>query len=183
MNGQGERSPRIRSKALFGGPFGTAGRYSIATVPCLERGLHAVQHMVVDPGSGRVLAVDTDKRQALEAARRLLRAVEDADGQGCDGRPLQASLWPAAELPVPSGSETAPRRATRRRREVFERSRGMCHYCRAPLQLLGPWHVEHMMPRALGGSDEAVNLVAACVRCNLRKADRSAIEFVAKESQ
>jgi hypothetical protein len=34
------------------------------------------------------------------------------------------------------------------------------------------------MPQALGGTDAAVNLVAACVPCNLAKGARIAIEFV-----
>lgn len=33
-------------------------------------------------------------------------------------------------------------------------------------------------PRALGGGDDALNLVAACRRCNLAKSDRTAIELV-----
>jgi 5-methylcytosine-specific restriction endonuclease McrA len=68
------------------------------------------------------------------------------------------------------------------RREVFERSRGCCHYCRTPLTLDGQWHVEHMLPRALGGTDDELNLVAACAPCNLAKRDRTALEFVAEQA-
>jgi 5-methylcytosine-specific restriction endonuclease McrA len=57
---------------------------------------------------------------------------------------------------------------------------GRCHYCDTPLQLDGIWHVEHMLPRALGGGDDASNLVAACAPCNLAKSDQTAIEFVVK---
>jgi 5-methylcytosine-specific restriction endonuclease McrA len=32
--------------------------------------------------------------------------------------------------------------------------------------------------RLLGGGDDTLNLVAACMRCNLAKSDRTAIEFV-----
>ena len=67
---------------------------------------------------------------------------------------------------------------SRRRREVFARSDGRCHYCAAVLRLDGKWHVEHQMPRALGGGDELPNLVAACAPCNLSKRDRTALEFM-----
>lgn len=40
--------------------------------------------------------------------------------------------------------------------------------------------IEHQMPRALMGPDELVNLVAACVPCNLSKGDRTALEFLSK---
>jgi 5-methylcytosine-specific restriction endonuclease McrA len=67
---------------------------------------------------------------------------------------------------------------SRRRREVFNRSRGRCHYCASPLELAGAWHADHQQPQALDGADDALNLVASCVACNLAKADRTAIEFV-----
>lgn len=61
---------------------------------------------------------------------------------------------------------------------LFEQSQGQCHYCAAVLTLGGKWHVEHQLPRALGGGDGEMNLVAACVPCNLSKRDRTAIEYV-----
>ncbi len=51
-------------------------------------------------------------------------------------------------------------------------------YCDTTLSLDGKWHVEHQLPRALGGADDALNLVAACIKCNLAKADRTALEFI-----
>ena len=39
-----------------------------------------------------------------------------------------------------------------------------------------------MLPRALAGGDDIGNLVAACVRCNLAKHDRTALEFVVQEA-
>jgi 5-methylcytosine-specific restriction endonuclease McrA len=79
----------------------------------------------------------------------------------------------------PIGSAGAlPKAITKRRREVFDRSRGRCHYCSATLSLDGKWHVEHMLPRALDGDDSPINLVAACVGCNLAKSDRTALEFI-----
>ena len=54
---------------------------------------------------------------------------------------------------------------------VIARAEGRCEYCRrheddSPL---APLHVEHVVPRKHGGSDDLDNLAAACIDCNLRK--------------
>ena len=165
-------SPSILSRPIFGGPFGS-GRYSLATLPCIARGLHAVRYMVVDD-AGAVLSIAEDKREALAGARRLLRdAVQDSE-------PVwqQSGLWDASELVPVDAAGTPLRSVSRRRRTIFDRSGGRCHYCREPLDLSGKWHVEHMVPKALDGTDQPLNLVAACVACNLAKRDRTAVEFL-----
>lgn len=66
------------------------------------------------------------------------------------------------------------------RQYVLEKSGGRCNYCRKNLRLgahglsqdQGGWHVDHSRPRSGGGSQHRNNLVAACVRCNLRKGAR-----------
>lgn len=73
----------------------------------------------------------------------------------------------------------ASRPIGRRRRAIFEKGEGRCHYCAAPLTLDGLWHVEHRMPKALGGTNEPVNLVPSCAPCNFQKRDRTDIEFIA----
>ncbi|MGN6529323.1 MAG: HNH endonuclease [Burkholderiaceae bacterium] len=162
---------RMLQRPIFGGPFGH-GRYALATLPTVSNGLHAVRFMVIEPRRGTVLSVADDKAQAIASARRLLVALPAPDAAN-DGAWQQATLWP--ELPVDRPPKV--RSISRRRREVFERSQGACHYCRTPLTLDGRWHVEHMVPQALGGEDTAANLVAACVPCNLAKRDRTALEF------
>lgn len=87
--------------------------------------------------------------------------------------PNQTALWADDELPMPEIRQAV----TRRRREIFDKSVGRCHYCRTLLLLDGKWYVEHQMPRALGGTDDLTNLVAACTKCNLEKGDRTAIEY------
>ena len=57
------------------------------------------------------------------------------------------------------------------RARVWERAGHRCEYCQlhqddSPLALL---HVEHILPRFHGGSDEPDNLVLACIDCNLHK--------------
>lgn len=157
----------------MGGVFGQ-GEFELATQPAIVNGLHAVRFMVLEPRAGRVLAIADTKADALAGARRVLRATVGAE----EPRWTQPQLWPAAELTTAAAGHTS-RPVARRRREVFERSGGCCHYCRRPLELAGEWHVEHQMPLALGGSEAPGNLVAACVPCNLAKNDRTAIEFMA----
>ena len=165
----------LRHRPIFGGVFGQ-GRYSLATMPCLSNGLHAVRYMVIEPKGGAVLSVAEGKLDALASARKVLRATETlAKNEVPLGE--QASLWPEEDLPV-IGS--APRPISRRRRDVFERSNGRCHYCSSVLKLDGKWHIEHMVPKALDGTDDEVNLVAACVACNLAKSDQTALEFISK---
>lgn len=54
------------------------------------------------------------------------------------------------------------------RYEVLRRDGNACRYCgaKAPDAVLG---VDHVVPVALGGSDDPTNLVAACVDCNAGK--------------
>ncbi len=54
---------------------------------------------------------------------------------------------------------------------VRERAKHRCEYCQlhqddSPLATL---HVEHVVPRKHGGSDDPENLALACIDCNLHK--------------
>jgi hypothetical protein len=64
---------------------------------------------------------------------------------------------------------------------VFEKSGGECGHCGKELSFnnrsrkgRGAWEVEHLHPRAHGGTDHLNNLVAACWPCNIEKGTRSA---------
>lgn len=57
------------------------------------------------------------------------------------------------------------------RAEVRKRAGNACEYCRlhqddSPLAVL---HIEHIIPKIHGGSDDLNNLALACVDCNLHK--------------
>lgn len=62
---------------------------------------------------------------------------------------------------------------------VLVESNSRCHLCGVALRLgdYGPdgWHIDHVIPRFFGGSDDISNLRAACASCNLRKGTRSAV--------
>ena len=57
------------------------------------------------------------------------------------------------------------------RAAVRERAAHRCEYCQlhqndSPLAVL---HVEHILPRIHGGTDDLENLALACIDCNLHK--------------
>ncbi|NUS74276.1 MAG: HNH endonuclease [Corynebacteriales bacterium] len=54
------------------------------------------------------------------------------------------------------------------RRGVFTRDSGRCAYCGAAATT-----IDHVIPRSRGGSHAWENVVAACTKCNHRKADRT----------
>ena len=58
------------------------------------------------------------------------------------------------------------------RRNIFERDRNTCQYCgrRFPKSDLT---IDHVVARSHGGRDSWENLVLACVKCNIRKGDRT----------
>jgi len=56
------------------------------------------------------------------------------------------------------------------RKFVRERARNRCEYCLLPQDYSElAHHVEHIIAKQHGGSDEADNLALACHRCNFRK--------------
>lgn len=66
----------------------------------------------------------------------------------------------------------------RSRRLVVMRAGGRCEYCGLSQDSQeATFHIDHILPKAAGGSSIAQNLALACVSCSLRKeARRSAID-------
>lgn len=56
------------------------------------------------------------------------------------------------------------------RRNILERDRHSCQYCNYKGEHLT---LDHVTPRSRGGGDSWENLVAACVRCNVHKGNRT----------
>ena len=70
---------------------------------------------------------------------------------------------------------------TRVRFGVFERCNFACFYCGLPAQTgVIALQVDHVLPQALGGTDDPWNLVAACQPCNLGKTDHAPADPVLK---
>ena len=58
-------------------------------------------------------------------------------------------------------------------RQVRQRAAERCEYCRMHQSLQGAtFHVEHIIPRSLGGRSQLDNLAWACPSCNLHKSNR-----------
>ena len=59
----------------------------------------------------------------------------------------------------------------RTRARVRERAGNRCEYCQLPQHdsPLAALHVEHIVPRVHGGTDDLENLALACIDCNLHK--------------
>ncbi|MFH1197668.1 MAG: HNH endonuclease [bacterium] len=56
------------------------------------------------------------------------------------------------------------------RKNILKRDGHKCAYCgRGDL----PLTIDHVIPRARGGEDSWENLVAACLKCNNKKSDRT----------
>lgn len=55
------------------------------------------------------------------------------------------------------------------RKNILRRDGHRCQYCSVSQNLT----VDHVIPRSKGGEDTWENLVAACVKCNNKKGDRS----------
>ena len=60
------------------------------------------------------------------------------------------------------------------RQLVAARAGGVCEYCRLLQAATGvTFHIEHLVPRSLGGQTVMSNLALSCPGCNLAKADRT----------
>jgi hypothetical protein len=59
----------------------------------------------------------------------------------------------------------------RTRALVRERAGDRCEYCQLPQEdsPLAVLHVEHILPKIHGGTDDMENLALACIDCNLHK--------------
>jgi len=64
--------------------------------------------------------------------------------------------------------------ANTRKARVWNKTRGHCHLCGEKLKYAGDWQIDHVVPRAFGGSDEDWNFLPACGFCNrMKKAART----------
>ena len=100
-----------------------------------------------------VVLVLTGKATVLEASG-VLRSERTAI-------PAPVVLVLTRYVHVPVRRPTGPTR-----RSVLARDNHRCAYCGA-----GADTIDHVRPRSRGGAHEWSNVVAACVRCNHRKAD------------
>lgn len=63
-------------------------------------------------------------------------------------------------------------------KELLKKQGGKCAYC--AVRLKGKYHVDHVMPLALGGSNSKSNIQITCPDCNLKKHALHPIDFAHK---
>ena len=102
-----------------------------------------------------VVLVLAGKATVLETDGRLLHSERSAV-------PLPLVLCLVRYVHVPHRRTVPPTRRT-----VLLRDQHQCAYCGGSADT-----VDHVQPRSRGGRHEWTNVVAACSRCNHRKADR-----------
>lgn len=75
---------------------------------------------------------------------------------------------------------TARRSFNARQREaIFTAAGGVCHICGGLIGLKA-WEVEHVLPLALGGSNEPDNLRPAHVACHAEKTAKADVPAIAR---
>jgi len=77
---------------------------------------------------------------------------------------------------LPEGGERYRTREVLKR-AVIARDGEVCRYCGTTS---GPFQLDHIHPRALGGSDDMANLAVACPTCNNRKRAKTVEEWLAE---
>jgi len=65
--------------------------------------------------------------------------------------------------------KTPSRKVHYNRRTIFLRDNNQCQYCASKVDLT----LDHLIPKCQGGLTTWENVVAACVKCNLKKAGRT----------
>ena len=74
--------------------------------------------------------------------------------------------------------QQGPLYQTTLRAYVYHRDGGKCQYCGKRPNKDNPLTLDHIVPRAAGGSDRPDNIVAACRRCNHAKGDQPVDQFM-----
>lgn len=58
------------------------------------------------------------------------------------------------------------------RKNIWLRDKGICQYCTARIQI-SEMHWDHVVPRDSGGRSCWTNIVCSCLKCNLKKNNRT----------
>jgi len=73
------------------------------------------------------------------------------------------------------------------RQSVLRKTSGRCVYCAIALTtqrgLPNSFEVDHVLPVALGGTDDVANLVPSCMSCNSKKQAKTALVFISRGDQ
>ena len=129
------------------------------------------------------IELDDDLAASIEAgAKADRRTVEafltvliDRHAYGMLGRdyvPFTAEEMAAYRAEKLAGKTKRIPITAKQRNSIFERCEGKCAYCAGQLLYNDPWHIDHIVPLAKGGSNDESNLTLACALCNVKKRDK-----------
>lgn len=64
-------------------------------------------------------------------------------------------------------------------KKIIDRQRAKCAYCKVSLRRKGKFnfHLDHIIPISLGGTNDPLNLQCLCPTCNLKKQDKHPLEW------
>ena len=178
-------SPFLRSRQIISPSLGQLGLH-LGSLVSTDRGLDLVTYFVVDPQTRFAISMGNTKDVALSMARDVVQVAGPARicawstqyHKDCHAVVVAQREQFEAQRQAQEAETQVVRSIPRPRRQIFEKAGGACHYCKTVLTLDGKWHIEHKLPKALGGDNHPDNLTAACPSCNLKKRDLTDTEFL-----
>jgi 5-methylcytosine-specific restriction endonuclease McrA len=89
-------------------------------------------------------------------------------------RKLTLTRWFQRGHRIQRISNVFPNRAAERRK-AYSRDKSLCRYCG---KLVGSdFHLDHIIPKSIGGTNDSDNLATACANCNLRKTEERPLKL------
>jgi 5-methylcytosine-specific restriction endonuclease McrA len=121
----------------------------------------------IDERNKQWLADNSDKKSEIDAEyrKREVEKVAAANSKWSRENPeKRMAIWRNRQARIAGcdGTHTADDVS-----KIYASQSGLCVYCDADLSL--GYHVDHIMPIALGGSNWPSNLQCLCPTCNIRK--------------
>ncbi|MEW5248904.1 HNH endonuclease [Microbulbifer sp. 2201CG32-9] len=108
-------------------------------------------------------------QKAKRPCRKCKAAHSNANGY-CDSHQQQATNWHQWQRERGSSAKRGYGAKWRRLRAIIiERDSGLCQACKAEGKYQSGSHVDHITPKAQGGTDEPHNLQLLCVEHHKRK--------------
>ncbi len=146
-----------------------------------------------------LFAVAFEDKTIKDAIEREAQRMHQVEASLNKARDALCEMWNAQRIKL-DASEARNKELTERLREhsisnpevretVWNLTEGLCFHCDIPLIRNGEaeqladrsnvFHVDHLVPKSLGGPDHLANYVPSCERCNVSKGTRSYAEFKA----
>ena len=128
---------------------------------------------LVAKGSALIIEPGTYETFDLRTWNDVSRAKAEFEGRTI--RSARLALVPPEVILLKGYTGFGERSVVFSRKNLFKRDRYTCQYCGVQP---GPeaLTIEHVVPRAKGGTSTWENCVLACIPCNKRKADRTPTE-------